>query len=74
MAMWLHREMDFIQWSKASLWSLLQARGRKLTQKFLSFALEEGVLHLMPLTTLKTGPGEEGEHVKLLPNNCFGKC
>lgn len=36
--------------------------------------LEEGVLHLLNLTTQRTGPGEEGEHMKLLPNSCFGKC
>lgn len=36
--------------------------------------LEEGVLHLLNLTTLRTGPGEEGEHIELLPNSCFGKC
>lgn len=36
--------------------------------------LEEGVLHLLNLTTLMTGPGGEGEHIELLPNSCFGKC
>lgn len=36
MAIWLHREMDFVQWSNTSLRSLLQAWGKKLTQKFLS--------------------------------------
>lgn len=36
--------------------------------------LAEGVLGLLNLTTLRTGPGEEGEHKELLPNSCFGKC
>lgn len=36
--------------------------------------LAEGVLRLLNLTTLRTGPGEEGEHYELLPNSCFGKC
>lgn len=29
--------------------------------------MEEGVLHLLHLTTLKTVPGEDGEHVKAAP-------
>lgn len=36
--------------------------------------LAEGLLRLLNLTTLRTGPGEEGEHNELLPNSCFGKC
>jgi len=71
--MWSHREMDFIQWPTVPLWSLLHASGKKSIQRFLSLPLEGGVLYLLNLTMLRTGPGEEGEHINLLPNGCFGK-
>lgn len=37
-------------------------------------SLAEDVLHSLNLSTLRTGPGGEGEHKKLLPDSCFGKC
>lgn len=50
-----------------------QARGKQLIQQVSLPPLVKGVLHSVNFT-LRTGPGEEVEHNKLLPNSCFGKC
>lgn len=48
--------------------------GRRSSFRSFSPTPGRGCATLTEFKHMRTGPGEEGEHNKLLPNSCFGKC